>query len=92
MPERLLHRLRRQLHRAALPIGYKISAFWAGQEGSLLFWGVTLAVMAAAFVFVRRRDDLREQAVTLLVLSIICGFFAAMLLLVPAPIPSPQPS
>lgn len=69
----------------ALPMGYKISAFWAGQEGSLLFWGVTLAVMTAAFVFVRRRDESREQAVTLLVLSIICGFFAAMLLLAANP-------
>ena len=64
----------------ALPMGYKLSAFWAGQEGSLLFWGATLAAMAAVFVFVRRRDESREHAIALLVLASICGFFAAMLL------------
>ena len=32
----------------ALPIGYKIAAFWAGQEGSLLLWALLLAGMSAS--------------------------------------------
>src|SRR5438045_6003963 len=28
-----------------LPLGYKLAAFWAGQEGSLLLWGWMLAGM-----------------------------------------------
>src|SRR6266540_1471273 len=33
----------------ALPFGYKLAAFWAGQAGSLLLWAWVLAVMAAIF-------------------------------------------
>ena len=29
----------------ALPLGYKLAAFWAGQEGSLLLWAWLLAVL-----------------------------------------------
>src|SRR5687767_8132464 len=29
----------------ALPIGYKLAAVWAGQEGSVLLWGWLLAVL-----------------------------------------------
>ena len=31
-----------------LPSGYILSAFWAGQKGSLLFWAVVLALFASA--------------------------------------------
>ncbi len=30
-----------------LPTGYLVSAFWAGQKGSLLFWSVVLSLFAA---------------------------------------------
>lgn len=65
----------------ALPIGYKLSAFWAGQEGSLLFWAVTLAVMAILFVIGQRKVQTRAHAWSLLTLALVCGFFVAMLLL-----------
>ena len=35
----------------ALPLGYKIAAFWAGQEGSLLLWAWLLAVLCLIAVF-----------------------------------------
>src|SRR5437763_17108001 len=40
----------------ALPVGYKVAAFWAGQDGSLLLWAWMLAGMSVIFL-VCRRDD-----------------------------------
>ncbi len=34
---------------------YTISAFYGGQEGSLLYWGLTLAIFSAIFIFTSRR-------------------------------------
>ena len=39
-----------------LPTGYTISAFWGGQEGSLLLWLLILTGYAAAAVFLNRRS------------------------------------
>ncbi|MGI8843414.1 MAG: heme lyase CcmF/NrfE family subunit [Gemmatimonadaceae bacterium] len=39
---------------ANLPAAYKISAFWAGQSGSLLFWTLILAMYAATAVRLNR--------------------------------------
>ena len=38
-----------------LPLGYSISAFWGGQEGSLLLWLLVLTAYAAAAVLLNRR-------------------------------------
>ena len=61
---------------AALPLPYKISALWAGNDGSLLLWTFLMLVFAAAAVILRRNDELIPQVVTTL-----CGvslFFAYM--------------
>ena len=34
----------------ALPAVYKATAFWAGQPGSLLLWGLILALVSAVFL------------------------------------------
>lgn len=34
-----------------LPLFYTFSAFWAGREGSLLFWALTMMLMGAIFAF-----------------------------------------
>ena len=44
-----------------LSLAYTISAFWAGQEGSLLFWALLLSVFMAIVIF-QFRDLLRRQA------------------------------
>jgi len=64
----------------ALPVGYKIAAFWAGQEGSLLLWAWMLAVMSALFVVVHRRQKGPEYAVAAGVLAVAIGFFAVLML------------
>ena len=64
----------------ALPVGYKLAAFWAGQEGSLLLWAWLMAAMAGIVAFARRRDDALHHAPGLGILSALCGCFAALLL------------
>jgi cytochrome c-type biogenesis protein CcmF len=64
----------------AMPVQYKLSAFWAGQEGSLLLWSWLLAVMASIAVSVRRKEPPQDQAPVIGILGAVCGFFAAVLL------------
>ncbi len=64
----------------ALPMGYKIAAFWAGQEGSLLFWALLLAGMSAVAVRQFRSRGRTEQSVMLGTLALVCGFFTALML------------
>jgi cytochrome c-type biogenesis protein CcmF len=64
----------------ALPTGYKVAAFWAGQEGSLLLWGWLIAAMAVIAIVVSWKKQGAEQAVTIGTLAVICGFFAALML------------
>ncbi|HYA08029.1 MAG TPA: hypothetical protein VEG24_00470, partial [Gaiellaceae bacterium] len=39
----------------SLPLGYTLSAFWGGQEGSLLLWLLILSGYAALAVWLNRR-------------------------------------
>ena len=64
----------------ALPIGYKLAALWAGQEGSVLLWGWLLAVLSVIFVATRRELAGGGGAAVLATVSLVCGFFAALLL------------
>jgi len=41
-----------------LPLFYKIAAFWAGNEGSLLLWAWILTIFSAVIVTNRRNLDL----------------------------------
>ncbi|MCL6649410.1 MAG: hypothetical protein K6U89_13875 [Chloroflexi bacterium] len=40
-----------------LPTAYVITAFWAGQKGSLLFWALVLSVFAALALATASRDE-----------------------------------
>jgi cytochrome c-type biogenesis protein CcmF len=64
----------------ALPLGYKIAAVWAGQEGSILLWAWLLAVMSVMFVVARRDLIGKEGAAVIATVAVVCGFFAALLL------------
>jgi cytochrome c-type biogenesis protein CcmF len=64
----------------ALPTGYKLAAFWAGQEGSLLLWGWLISVMAVIAAIMSWKKNDKEHAVTAGTLIVICGFFAALML------------
>jgi cytochrome c-type biogenesis protein CcmF len=59
----------------SLPMIYKISAFWAGKAGSLLFWGLCLAAIAAIESFRIRKLEIKYQSVVLMTIVINTTFF-----------------
>src|SRR5918998_1363241 len=60
----------------ALPTGYTISAFWGGQEGSLLLWLLVLTGYGAAAVLLNRRSARDLVAWVVPVLGVVAVFFA----------------
>lgn len=70
----------------ALPMFYKMTAFWAGQKGSLLFWAWTLSFCAALVIYSNRRDaDSRTTCYVYLVLAGTLSFFLFLLCTVTNP-------
>ncbi|HUG64172.1 MAG TPA: heme lyase CcmF/NrfE family subunit [Gaiellaceae bacterium] len=69
----------------ALPTAYTISAFWGGQEGSLLLWLLMLTAFAAAAVTLSRRwaKDLTVWVVP--VFAAVSTFFAFLVVVVASP-------
>ncbi len=59
-----------------LPFGYKVASFWAGQEGSLLFWALCQVVFGLLLIAYNRK----WEAPVLLVFSIAQVFMISMLL------------
>jgi cytochrome c-type biogenesis protein CcmF len=67
-----------------LPLGYALSAFWGGQEGSLLLWLLVLTGYAGLAVWLNRRS--RElMAWTVPVFGLVAVFFSFMLCFVSSP-------
>ncbi len=64
----------------ALPLGYKLAAFWAGQEGSLLLWAWMLSILCLCAVIGFRKWRGTDHTVTLATMAVVCGFFAALML------------
>jgi cytochrome c-type biogenesis protein CcmF len=68
-----------------LPTPYTISAFWGGQEGSLLLWLLILSGFSAAAVAFGRRSGADLLAWVVPVLGLVTTFFAFMLVAVSSP-------
>src|SRR6266545_1189929 len=68
-----------------LPTPYTISAFWGGQEGSLLLWLLILTGFSAAAVALGRRTGADLLAWVVPVLGLVTTFFAFMLVAVSSP-------
>ncbi len=66
---------------ANLPVMYKITALWAGQSGSLLFWSLILTFYASVAVFVNRRGSREMMPYVIGTLSAVSLFFLAMVAL-----------
>jgi len=77
---------------STLPLGYKLAAFWAGQEGSLLLWAVLLSVMATIASFITPKSQIGSTAATIATLAVVCGFFGAMLLFAANPFTATSPA
>ncbi len=68
-----------------LPVYFKISAVWGGQEGSLLFWGWLLTVYSALVIFQNWRKHTAMMPYVTAVLMSSGLFFTAMNLFVVNP-------
>jgi cytochrome c-type biogenesis protein CcmF len=70
---------------SAMPLFYKVTAFWGGLDGSLLFWVLLLSVFSALAVRANRRrhEELIPHVVWLL--GIINLFFVGLLIFVKNP-------
>ena len=74
-----------------LPLGYALSAFWGGQEGSLLLWLLVLTGYGGLAVWLNRRS--RELvAWTVPVFGLVACFFAFMLCFVSSPFRTQVPA
>src|SRR4051812_3304794 len=68
-----------------LPTLYTLSAFWGGQEGSLLLWLLILTAYSAAVVLINRRTAPDLVAWVVPVLGGVAIFFSFMLVAVSSP-------
>ncbi|HDP69273.1 MAG TPA: heme lyase CcmF/NrfE family subunit [Actinobacteria bacterium] len=64
-----------------LPLLYKVTAFWGGQEGSLLFWQLLLSLFTFMFFLTGRKGKLAQYALTILIAA---QAFFLLLLALPA--------
>lgn len=68
-----------------LPLFYKLSAFWGGQQGSLLLWAWLLALFTMAVLLIYRRKNLPTLPYVIAILMAILLFFDILLLFVSPP-------
>ena len=68
-----------------LPFGYRLSAFWSGQEGSLLLWALVLAAAGSAAVRLNPRLTREALPWTVPILAAVSSFFLLLLVFVASP-------
>jgi cytochrome c-type biogenesis protein CcmF len=70
---------------AALPLFFKLTAFWGGLDGSLLFWVLLLTVFSSMAVATNRRRHEAMIPHVVAVLGAIITFFVALLVFLKNP-------
>ncbi|NVB36514.1 heme lyase CcmF/NrfE family subunit [Pseudenhygromyxa sp. WMMC2535] len=70
---------------SAMPLFYKITAFWGGLDGSLLFWVLLLSLFSALAVRANRRRHEELIPHVVWILALIDLFFIALLIFVKNP-------
>lgn len=68
-----------------LPTVYTISALWAGQKGSLLFWGWVLALCSVIFIRKYKKNTLTELPYIYIGFAITLGLFLVLLVVLVNP-------
>src|SRR5688572_2625577 len=76
----------------ALPFGYKLAAFWAGQAGSLLLWALMLAGFSFLYVVTRKHESYSEAAGAIVTLAVINVFFVSLMLFAERPATETAPA
>lgn len=64
----------------ALPLIYKISALWSGQEGSILFWTWLLLLYSIIMIASYKKKYLELMPIVCATLFVISNFFLSLLL------------
>jgi len=64
-----------------LSLAYRLSAFWAGNAGSLLLWALLISVLTAVIAHSGQEDDRRLKAAAAVVLLVNVVFFLVSMLL-----------
>jgi cytochrome c-type biogenesis protein CcmF len=70
---------------SGMPLFYKITAFWGGLDGSLLFWALLLSVFSAMAVKANRRRHPELIPHVVWVLALCIAFFAGLLVFLKNP-------
>ena len=68
----------------ALPFGYKIAAFYAGQAGSLLFWAWMLALYMVIAAYQNRRRNHDLMPYVMFITATVFSFFIFVMVIVPS--------
>ena len=74
-----------------LPLAYTLSAFWGGQEGSLLLWLLVLTLYCAVVIRVGRNRERDLLPWVVPVLAVVVSFFAFLLVAVASPFATQVP-
>src|SRR5579871_1804315 len=69
----------------SMPWYYILSAFYGGQEGSLLYWALMLSVFSAIFIFTSKRAPVALVPYVIVTLMCIEMFFLLTLITVSSP-------
>ncbi|MBV9406110.1 MAG: cytochrome c biogenesis protein CcsA [Acidobacteriaceae bacterium] len=69
----------------AMPAVYKFTAWWGGQEGSLLFWSWLLSTYSAVVVYSNRRKFRDMMPIVTAILMTTLAFFIGMITFVASP-------
>ncbi len=64
----------------SMPLFYKATAFWGGQDGSLLFWVWVLSIWAAVAIYQNRDKNREIMPYTTTALMAVCQFFIVVML------------
>ena len=68
-----------------MPAVYKFTAWWGGQEGSLLLWSWLLSTYSAIIVFTNRRKFREMMPLVTTILMTVLAFFVGMITFVASP-------
>lgn len=72
----------------AMPIFYKITAFWGSLDGSLLFWVLLLSLFSSLAIRANRQRHRELIPHAVLVLAVVLAFFAGLLVFLKNPFAS----
>src|SRR5579875_2540046 len=69
----------------AMPTVYKFTAWWGGQQGSLLFWSWLLSTYSAIAVYTNRRKFREMMPIVVAIMMTTLAFFVGMVAFVASP-------